>query len=705
MRPLRSVDNGVSTEPEGRYVVEIPIRWSATDERTASRRLWTVQRLENEVLAHYLRAVNAYRRDPAYQCLVAERREAQCDGRLPAPKRPAKGAKAKTRIPESVTPRRYVFAEKEERWAAWRALQQRYDLFGEQKVASLTDAGRAVYEARKAMVKALTARQRDLGPYGLDAATIHHIIVPDQRARVLKYLGLKKVNDASGRRILVGRPRFASRRNPRTSVTFSSATSSANIAGFVVDIAASTATWKAARGGYPIVARLRWPKADPWIRKAASAKIAQVRLLHRVVKGKRRWYVQIVVKGMPPINRSLKSAIAMRPSGQVGIDVGSRHVAVVGPEAALLADFAPTMMQREIARDADVIDVRDGDRVKKDRWYRRLQERISRQRNRNPRNRDTHKMITKTLKRTRDGKAVGKSVEIEAGFKKGARLATSKRVQREQTLLADVARADAAARANDHGRLVNHIAGFGDSVLLERLSYVAWQRSFGRSVRRYAPGSFEALLRRRAPLLALGVLGVETSAKLSQLCHACGTFEKAAIRGPIATRMKSACACGREAAQRDLYSAFLARFVGEDSSVDLQAASAAWSGAFGLLRGAQSTYDKAQVLRLVRGAGGGSRDASTSAPDVPLSPAAIASDRQLDQPNRSTPTSVRDAGVREIEEYGVERVGGSDATQARSNLVLREPLPPSEACKRRRRARAEPPLENCRERSREIEDS
>ncbi len=33
--------------------MEVPVRWSATDERTALRRIVTLARLENEVLARY----------------------------------------------------------------------------------------------------------------------------------------------------------------------------------------------------------------------------------------------------------------------------------------------------------------------------------------------------------------------------------------------------------------------------------------------------------------------------------------------------------------------------------------------------------------------------------------------------------------------------------------------------------------------------
>jgi len=53
---------------EGRFVAEIRIRWSPTNERKALARMATAQALANEVLAEYLRRAEAYRRD----LLVAE---------------------------------------------------------------------------------------------------------------------------------------------------------------------------------------------------------------------------------------------------------------------------------------------------------------------------------------------------------------------------------------------------------------------------------------------------------------------------------------------------------------------------------------------------------------------------------------------------------------------------------------------------------
>ncbi len=68
--------------------------------------------------------------------------------------------------------------------------------------------------------------------------------------------------------------------------------------------------------------------------------------------------------------------------------------------------------------------------------------------------------------------------------------------------------------------------------------------------------------------------------KLSQICHGCGTVKKK----PLSQRIH-ACPCEVEM-QRDLYSAFLARCVGDDHWLHADTARERWPGAEPLLRAA-----------------------------------------------------------------------------------------------------------------------
>ena len=111
----------------------------------------------------------------------------------------------------------------------------------------------------------------------------------------------------------------------------------------------------------------------------------------------------------------------------------------------------------------------------------------------------------------------------------------------------------------------------GNTVNLEKLSYVAFQKRFGKSVGRRAPGMFVELLRRRAESAGGLVHEYNTrTTRHSQLCHNCGTLEKK----PLSQRVHD-CACGVRA-QRDLYSAFLA-FCMDGDTFNADRAQKTWS--------------------------------------------------------------------------------------------------------------------------------
>ncbi|MHB1653899.1 MAG: zinc ribbon domain-containing protein [Desulfitobacteriaceae bacterium] len=150
---------------------------------------------------------------------------------------------------------------------------------------------------------------------------------------------------------------------------------------------------------------------------------------------------------------------------------------------------------------------------------------------------------------------------------------------KSQAILAEKYRQEAAYRKTLHGQLANKTLSIGVNVNAEKLSYKAFQKLYGKSIGVRAPGKFMQMLRYKAVSAGGHVYEFNTRwAALSQVCH-CGEKHKK----PLKQRIHS-CTCGVEM-QRDLYSAYLARFVEEDK---LQAtkASASWSGAELLLRAA-----------------------------------------------------------------------------------------------------------------------
>jgi hypothetical protein len=136
----------------------------------------------------------------------------------------------------------------------------------------------------------------------------------------------------------------------------------------------------------------------------------------------------------------------------------------------------------------------------------------------------------------------------------------SKGYQRTQRRKAEKERKLATHRKSLHGRKVHEMVAVGNTVILEKISYKAWQKQYGMSVGLRAPGMFVAHLRRTVASTGGTLIEVPTGrSKLSQFCHGCGRC----VKKPLSQRWHH-CACGVGPVQRDLYSAFLASILDQD---------------------------------------------------------------------------------------------------------------------------------------------
>ena len=232
-----------------------------------------------------------------------------------------------------------------------------------------------------------------------------------------------------------------------------------------------------------------------------------------------RYAVQLALEGVP--HRKPKHAVG---HDVVGADLGPSTVALV-PRAgeASLAVFC-----EELAPD--------------EKHIRRLQRQMDRQRRAaNPEHYDERGRIKKQ----------GKS---------RLRWKTSKSYQRTRSCKATRERKLAAHRKSLHGRKVHEIVSVGNTVILEKISYKAWQKQYGKSVGLRAPGMFVEMLRRTVASTGGTLLEVPTrTAKLSQFCHGCGRV----VKKPLSQRWHH-CSCGIGPVQRDLYAAFLASTLSVD---------------------------------------------------------------------------------------------------------------------------------------------
>jgi transposase len=255
---------------------------------------------------------------------------------------------------------------------------------------------------------------------------------------------------------------------------------------------------------------------DPVILHGLSSKVKYVRLVRRKINNCNRFYAQLVCLGKPYIKP--KNYLGY---GDVGLDLGPSTIAAVSDTDVRLEQFA-SELEFESAH------------------IRRLQRKMSRSRRAtNPDNYNPNGTLKKGKKKWNNSNTYLKIRSAKANL--------------ERKL--------AAHRKSLHGELVNTILRTGDTIKLEKLSYKAFQKLFGKSVGKRAPGMFVSHLASKAERAGGKVVEIPTHrTKLSQTCQ-CGRVRKKKLSQRV-----HRCECG-VVAQRDLYSAFLAKHIEPDTFV------------------------------------------------------------------------------------------------------------------------------------------
>lgn len=257
---------------------------------------------------------------------------------------------------------------------------------------------------------------------------------------------------------------------------------------------------------------------------ALKHRVKYCRIIHKRIKGKDRFYVQLLLEGTPFSKCELGKE-------ETCIDVGPSSIAIVSDKEASLEAFCeklPNLQQEK----------------------RLLQRRFSRQLySNNPNNYNPDKTIKKGRK---------------TWF-------YSNRMKQTKDKLYEIERRLAAIRLNEHGKKTNEIVRRSKKVKAEKLSYKAFQKLFGRSVNRCAPGMFVTTLENKMKRYGGKFQSISTyKTKLSQTCL-CGKIEKK----KLSTRWHR-CKCGMEM-QRDLFSAYLGKFTTTKNTVNLKKAIKHWN--------------------------------------------------------------------------------------------------------------------------------
>ena len=288
---------------------------------------------------------------------------------------------------------------------------------------------------------------------------------------------------------------------------------------------------------------------DPVVCHGFKHRIKYARLIRRKASSPRaqgadlqgyRYYVQLALEGHP--YQKPRHTVG---TDVIGLDVGPSTIAIVSQQGeAQLLPFC-----NELRPDA--------------RAKRRLQRKLDRQRRaNNPENYDDKGRIKKHDK----GRLTWKKSK---GY-----LATMRRIAAKERKLA-------THRKSLHRRLVHQIIRRGNTIRTEKLSYKAWQKLYGKSMGRNAPGMFIEHLRRTVASTGGTLSEFPTrSTRLSQYCHGCGSY----VKKPLSERWHS-CPCGIGPVQRDLYSAWLAAHL-EYPNVIPSIAHEEWEGADLRLRAA-----------------------------------------------------------------------------------------------------------------------
>jgi hypothetical protein len=293
-------------------------------------------------------------------------------------------------------------------------------------------------------------------------------------------------------------------------------------------------------------------KDDPLLPYSITKRVKYVRLVKRKLQGKWRFYAQLVLEGIP-YQKPLKQG-EVQLKGSVGLDLGPSSIAIVSECSAELKSFCPELKSKASEK-------------------RTLQRKLERQRRaNNPQNYENNG----TIKR---GKKTWKN---------------SNHSLKTRNQISEIERKLVAQRKTSHGRTLNRLLKMGRSFHFEALSYQGWQKGFfGKSVLRNAPGYLIDRLKRKAESASAKVVELNTrTTKLSQTCH-CGRIQKKKL-----SERRHQCECG-VSAQRDLYSAYLARFVDKDNHFHADQATSSWSSADSLLQTAwEKTYQTASVSQV-----------------------------------------------------------------------------------------------------------
>lgn len=262
---------------------------------------------------------------------------------------------------------------------------------------------------------------------------------------------------------------------------------------------------------------------DKYAQLAIQNKVKYCRILRKYIRGRERYFVQLILDGIPPLKKRTLG------KGVVGIDNGTSSMAITSDNEVLLEELAPNM--QNIERKLFILN-------------RKL---------------DRSRRITNPDNYNEDG-TVKKGKKTWLKSKNYEKLALKRRnLYRKQTVL----------REQSHNRLANKVIQLGNEFRIEKVNYKGLQKRtigtkvsektgkfkskkrFGKSLSNRAPAKFIEILERKLSYFDVKLKYINTSkVKASQFNHIDNTFVKKSLGNRWNT-------VGGKRVQRDLYSSFL----------------------------------------------------------------------------------------------------------------------------------------------------
>lgn len=302
------------------------------------------------------------------------------------------------------------------------------------------------------------------------------------------------------------------------------------------------------RDGIVIFNKLKIPvivkKNDIYAQMALKNRVKYCRFIKKNIKGKDRYYVQLILEGIPPlkINKETGEIKNYIGNGKVGIDIGTQTIAICSDNEVKLLELAPEI-----------------NNIEKEK--RRLQRKLDRSRR-----------ATNPNKYNEDG---------TINTKDKSKWIKSKNYIKTQIQLREIQRKQAIIREESHNKLANYIISLGNDIKVETMNYKGLQarakettinektgrfnkkKRFGKSLANKAPAKLIEILSRKLKYYGEELKKINTrKVKASQYNHLIGKYKNKNLN----ERWND---FGEYKIQRDLYSAFIISNVNDDlESID-----------------------------------------------------------------------------------------------------------------------------------------